>query len=99
MIEGSASYKVTKTNKPTKEGYFQLNYDGNIATVAVIENNKLIITQLDNADILGLLSRPVHHMSLVERLQSDYNDIKYIQRELPKNKKSSAMRRSKKQKK
>lgn len=99
MIEGTASYKVTKTNEPTEEGYFRLNYDGNIATVAGIENDRLFITQLDNEDIIGLLSRPAHHMSLIERLQSDYDDNRSIKRELQKIKKSRSLRRSKKQKK
>ena len=99
MIEGSASYKVTKTNEPTEEGYFRLKYDGNIATIAGFENDRLFITQLDNDDIVGILSRPAHHMSLIERIKSDCDDNRIITRKSPKTKKGRAIRRSKKHRK
>jgi hypothetical protein len=72
MIEGTATYKVKTLNEPDKEGYFHLNYDGDIARVTEIENNKLTITQLDNEDIMAILSKPSHHMTLIERLRHDY---------------------------
>lgn len=72
MFQGNASYKITSKNNQTKEGYFQLNYDGDNATLAEIENNKITITQLNSDDINDLLTMPKHTMSLMERLQRDY---------------------------
>jgi hypothetical protein len=64
-----------------------LDYDGKLMKLSERENGKTILkSRLTNNDIMKLMSKPSSTLSLVERLQKDYNLKKSSTRKLRKKK-------------
>jgi len=73
IIEGNATYKISSGNSTIDNGYLEMSYDGDIMDIAHANNKNIIIMQLNNDELMELLSRPSDTMPLDERIQYDYS--------------------------
>ena len=104
-MHASAEYMITNNNKVLKEGSVLAKYDGKNLDIMANKENKLILMQLTNKDIMDILAIPSSNLTLEERIMMDYpiknKKRNYTRRHKSKRKKqlrkrSTTRRRSKK---
>jgi hypothetical protein len=73
-INAHTEKKVMLNGRIIMDKAVDLDYDGKLMKLNERENGKTILkTRLTNNDIMKLMSKPSAKMSLLERLQKDYN--------------------------
>ena len=94
-MHASAEYMITNNNKVLKEGSVLAKYDGKNLDIMANKENKLILMQLTNKDIMDILAIPSSNLTLEERIMMDY-PIKHKKRNYTRRHKSKAKKQSRK---
>ena len=71
-MHASAEYMITNNNRVVKEGSVLAKYDGKNLDIMANKENKLILMQLTNKDIMDILAIPSSNLTLEERIMMDY---------------------------
>ena len=94
-MHASAEYMITNNNRVIKEGSVLAKYDGKNLDIMANKENKLILMQLTNKDIMDILAIPSSNLTLEERIMMDY-PIKHKKRRYTRRHKSKAKKQSRK---
>jgi len=98
FLHSTGELKSTLNGDVITDKAFDVTYDGKHMKITGHDNNKNFSKNLNNDDIMKLISVPSHKMSLNDRLMKDFQ-IKSIPKKSKKTKKSKMSKNTKKTKK
>lgn len=75
-VHAQAAYVVTHNDKIIEDSNVLANYDGDTLDIMGRKDDKIVLMQLTNDDIMNILAIPSSNKSLEERLMIDFPEEK-----------------------